>query len=300
VGEAGATIAATSTTDLTVIGCGLMGSAVARTVAAASYDVTVWNRTPEKATALQSDRIMPVQSLREAVSASPRVLVVVSTYEDALGAFRDIPGWEGKALVNVGTSVPAEVDLFGDWAAAAGARYLDGAILVYPKEIGTPSGRAVFSGPADVWKECQDILATLGPGVAYVSENIKGASVLDVAAAGAFFTPAITAYVEAAAYAKACGIDPNELLATCEPMLEILREDMNGLTEALVSDGYESDQVTVATYATAMRSFLEAMRGAGQHARHVQAAVASLAAAEAAGYQDLGLYSLARVTSADA
>jgi 3-hydroxyisobutyrate dehydrogenase-like beta-hydroxyacid dehydrogenase len=277
-----------------------MGSAVARTVAAASYNVTVWNRTPEKAAALQRDRIVPVQSLREAVSASPRVLVVVSTYQAALEAFRDIPGWEGKALVNAGTSVPAEVDMFGDWAAAAGARYLDGAFFVYPKDIGTPSGRALFSGPADVWLECRDILMTLGPGVTYVSEDIKGASVLDVATVGAFFTAAITAYVEAAAYAQACGIDPNELLAMCEPLLRILREHMNGVTQALASDKYESDQVTVATYAAAMRSFLEAMRGAGQHARQVQAAVASLDAAEAAGYQDLGLYSLARVTSADA
>ena len=277
-----------------------MGSAVARAVAAAPYDVTVWNRTPEKATALQGDRILPVASLQEAVNASPRVLVVVSTYQDALDTFRDIAGWEGKAVVNVGTSVPGEVDMFGDWAAAVGARYVDGAILVYPKEIGTPSGRAVFSGPADVWEDFEDILATLGPGVAYVSDDVKGASVLDIATIGAFFTAAITAYLEAAAYAKACGIGPNELLATCEPMLDILRSDMHGLTEALLSDGYESDQVTVATYAAAMRSFLQAMRGAGQHARHVEAAVASLDAAESAGYQDLGLYSLARVTSVDA
>jgi 3-hydroxyisobutyrate dehydrogenase-like beta-hydroxyacid dehydrogenase len=190
--------------------------------------------------------------------------------------------------------------MFGDWAAAVGARYLDGAILVYPREIGTSSGRALFSGPAEVWEDFENILATLGPGVAHVSDNVKGACVLDVAAIGAFFTAAITAYLEAAAYAEACGIGPNELLATCEPLLDILRSDMKGLTEALLSGGYESDQVTVATYAVAMRSFFQAMRAAGQRARHVEAAVASLDAAESAGYQDLGLYSLARVTSADA
>ena len=288
------------TTDVTIIGCGLMGSAVARAIAAASYDLTVWNRTPEKARALQGDRILPVASLQEAIDASPRVLVVVSTYQDALDAFRDVAGWEGKAVVNVGSSAPAEVDVFGEWAGAVGARYLDGAILVYPNEIGTSSGRAVFSGPADVWKDFEGVLATLGAGVAYVSGNVRSASVLDVAAVGAFFTSSVTAYLEAAGYAKACGIGPRELLATCEPLLDILRSDMQGLTEALLSDGYESDQVTVATYAAATRSFLQAMRGAGQRARHVEAAVASLDAAESAGYEDLGLYSLVRVTSVDA
>jgi 3-hydroxyisobutyrate dehydrogenase-like beta-hydroxyacid dehydrogenase len=287
-------------TDITIIGCGLMGSAIAKVIAAASYDVTVWNRTPEKAAVLEADRIMPAASLQEAVNSSPRVLVIVSSYQDALEALRDTAGWEGKALVNAGTSSPADVDVFGDWAAAVGARYLDGVMLAYPADIGTPSGGALFSGPAGVWADLRDILATLGARVIYVSDNLKGACVLDVGAVGGFYTTAITAYLEAAAYAKACGVAPGDLLAVSESLLDILRRDMHGATEAVASERYESSQVTIATYAAAMRSFLQTMRDAGQHARHVEASVASFDAAESAGYQDLGLYSLARVASVDA
>jgi 3-hydroxyisobutyrate dehydrogenase-like beta-hydroxyacid dehydrogenase len=288
------------TTDITVVGCGRMGAAMAQAIAAASYDVTVWNRTHEKAMAVQSERVTPLESLQEAVDASPRVLVIVSSNGDALEVLRETSGWEGKALVNAGTSIPDEVDSFHDWAGAVGARYLDGAMLAYPADIGTESGGALFSGPLDVWEDCKDILATLGAHVVHVSEDVKGACVLDVAAVGAFYTAATSAYLEAAAYAKVCGIPPSKLLAVSEPLLEILRSSMHNATDALASDRYESDQVTIATYAVGMRSFLRTMRDAGQHARHVEAAVAGLDAAESAGYQDLGLFSLARVASVEA
>ena len=36
-------------TDVTCVGLGLMGSALARALLAAGHEVSVWNRTPEKA-----------------------------------------------------------------------------------------------------------------------------------------------------------------------------------------------------------------------------------------------------------
>ena len=38
--------------DVTVIGLGIMGTALARTLLKSGYSVTVWNRSPEKAEAL--------------------------------------------------------------------------------------------------------------------------------------------------------------------------------------------------------------------------------------------------------
>ena len=35
--------------DITVIGLGFMGSALARTLIAGKYNVTIWNRSPTKA-----------------------------------------------------------------------------------------------------------------------------------------------------------------------------------------------------------------------------------------------------------
>ena len=284
-------------TDITIVGCGLMGSAVARATAAASHSVTVWNRSADKANALEGERVHPLTSLQDAVDASPRVFVIVSTYDDALEALSKVVGWEGKTLINAGSSNPSDVTRFASWAESVGARYLDGAIFAYPEDIGTPSASVLFSGAADAWDRSRDILAALGGGVAYLSDNPVEAAVLDIAAAGCFYTCATSAFLEALAFAKAWHIPPANVLAVAEPLVEILGHTMRDAAEAVASEHYESDQVTVATYAEAMRVFLGALRDAGQHARHLGAVVDSFDAAEAAGYGDLGICSLVNVAT---
>jgi len=274
-----------------------MGSAFARATAAASHRVTVWNRSWEKATTLESERIHALTSLQDAVEASPTVLVIVSTYDDALEALSNVVGWDGKTLINAGSSNPSDVSRFASWAASVGARYLDGAIFTYPEDIGTPSARVLFSGAAEAWERSKDILAALGGGVAYVSDNPLEAAVLDIAAVGCFYTCATGAFLEALAFAKTWQIPPANVLAVAEPLVEVLRQTMRDATEAVASEQYESDQVNVATYAEAMRRFLDALRDAGQHARQVGAVVDSFDAAEAAGYADLGFYSLVNVAA---
>jgi 3-hydroxyisobutyrate dehydrogenase-like beta-hydroxyacid dehydrogenase len=274
-----------------------MGSAFARATAAASHSVTVWNRSADKANALESERIHPLASLQDAVDASPTVLVIVSTYDDALEALSNVVGWEGKTLINAGSSNPSDVTRFASWAGSVGARYLDAAIFAYPQDIGTPSASVLFSGAAEAWDRSKDILAALGGRVAYLSDNPVEAAVLDIAAVGCFYTCATSAFLEALAFGKAWQIPPANVLAVAEPLVEILRHTMRDATEAVASDQYESDQVTVATYAEAMRRFLGALRDAGQHAGQVGAVVDSFDAAEAAGYADRGFYSLVNVTA---
>jgi 3-hydroxyisobutyrate dehydrogenase-like beta-hydroxyacid dehydrogenase len=52
------------------LGCGLMGSAVARAVSRAGHDLVVRNRTPAKAEELAGDRVRAVPTAAEAVAAA--------------------------------------------------------------------------------------------------------------------------------------------------------------------------------------------------------------------------------------
>ena len=67
-------------TEITCIGLGLMGSALARALLAAGHRVTVWNRSPGKAEALVGLGAEEATSFSEAVAASPVVLICIDSY----------------------------------------------------------------------------------------------------------------------------------------------------------------------------------------------------------------------------
>lgn len=72
-------------TSVTVLGTGLMGAGMARSLARAGYDVTVWNRTPEKARALADEEgIKVVEDLRDALGGADFLLTMLFD-ADAVG-----------------------------------------------------------------------------------------------------------------------------------------------------------------------------------------------------------------------
>ena len=66
--------------DVTVIGLGAMGSAIANAFLNASYDVTVWNRSPEKMDPFRNTGANWTESVAEAGAASPVVVVCINDY----------------------------------------------------------------------------------------------------------------------------------------------------------------------------------------------------------------------------
>ena len=70
--------AQTGKTSVTVLGTGLMGTGMARSLARAGHDVTVWNRTPEKAAPLaDQDGIKVIENLPEALGGADFVVTML-------------------------------------------------------------------------------------------------------------------------------------------------------------------------------------------------------------------------------
>ena len=57
--------------DISVIGLGAMGSALARTLLGAGRNVTVWNRSPEKIQSLVALGALGSSNFGDALAASP-------------------------------------------------------------------------------------------------------------------------------------------------------------------------------------------------------------------------------------
>ncbi|MGQ0567551.1 MAG: NAD(P)-dependent oxidoreductase [Gemmobacter sp.] len=171
-------------TELSCIGLGLMGSALARAMLAAGYGVSVWNRSPGKAPALVASGAREAPTFAEALAASPVVLICIDNYVSAR-ALLEAEGLAdhlvGRTIVNLTTGTPREAEELSLWVAAQGARYLDGAILCGPDEIGTETGEILVSGDARAWQVAAPLLTGLAGKVRSVGQGVGDAAALDFA-----------------------------------------------------------------------------------------------------------------------
>jgi 3-hydroxyisobutyrate dehydrogenase-like beta-hydroxyacid dehydrogenase len=144
--------------DVSVVGLGAMGSALAKVVLHDGHGVTVWNRTTAKAEPLGEAGATVAADLAAAVGASPVVLVCVDDYtvtrkllaeSDVRAALVD------RVLVQLSTGRPQEARELEEWIRASGAEYLDGAILAYPDQVGSAEAVILVAGPEATFRRCE-------------------------------------------------------------------------------------------------------------------------------------------------
>lgn len=170
--------------DLTVVGLGAMGTALARALMAAGRDVTIWNRTAEKMRPLTEQGARPESSLSDAIAASPRSVICLMNYSLTNNLFKDpqvLEAVAGRNFVQLGTSSPQESQDSQTQFNAWGAGYIDGTIMCWPGNIGTDTGRIAVSGSDAVFADCETDLRILAGDLRYMGSNIRAAATLELA-----------------------------------------------------------------------------------------------------------------------
>jgi 3-hydroxyisobutyrate dehydrogenase-like beta-hydroxyacid dehydrogenase len=204
--------------QVTVIGAGVMGSALARALLAGGHRVTVWNRTRSRAEQLQPAGALVADRLPEAVQDGDLTLMCVANQAAAAELLSDpavIGALSGKALVQLTTGTPADGRRNAATADRLGIRYLDAAIMAYPRDIGTSDAVLLYCGDAATFADLQATLRALGS-AKFVGTDAGRAAVMD-AALIAFFYGTIAGFIHAAALATAEGVAIDELLELSDP-----------------------------------------------------------------------------------
>ena len=170
--------------DITVIGLGLMGAALARAMQRAGHDLTVWNRSPAKMQPFIDDGVAAAPDIVSAIAASPVVLICIDNYaatNTMLQSDDIVPLLTGRTVVQLSTGTPKEAREASDWMTARDVTYLDGAILAGPKSIGTDDAQILLSGDETAYQRAGNLLECLGGTVRYLGTNVRAASALDLA-----------------------------------------------------------------------------------------------------------------------
>jgi 3-hydroxyisobutyrate dehydrogenase-like beta-hydroxyacid dehydrogenase len=199
--------------NISFVGLGEMGSALARTVAGAGHRVTVWNRSAAKAEGFP----VVAATVGEAVKAD---LVVVCLFDhqsvhDVLDPVAE--QLTGVRLLNLTTTSPAGARELAQWATGLGATYLDGGILATPEMIGTPQSRIFYSGDAQLLEDHRAVLELWGS-ADYFGDDAGMASLYDMALLSAMYVMFAGFFHGAAMLARA-GVSAGEFATMAVPWL---------------------------------------------------------------------------------
>jgi 3-hydroxyisobutyrate dehydrogenase-like beta-hydroxyacid dehydrogenase len=168
-------------TRVSVVGLGLLGSAIARAFFDSGYELTVWNRSPERTRAFDGTARV-ASSVAEACNASDVIVVCLIAPDACRSALRH-PAAEqalsGKLIVQLTTTTPGDALDEAGWASRYGATYLGGAILASPATVGTDRAKAFYAGPQDVFDEHRLLLQVLAPNSVYLGDEVGRAATMD-------------------------------------------------------------------------------------------------------------------------
>lgn len=197
--------------DITVIGMGSMGSALAKTILTAGHTVTVWNRDREKSRPLISSGAQVAETIEEAIKASRVILVCLNNYNTTKKLFEEgnsLFTLKDRTVVQMSSGTPQEALRSERWFLESGVNYLDGAILGNPRNIGTEDGQILIAGDEKLWRTCKPILECLAGNFQHIGNKIDSAKILDLA----WLSQRLGMFMgvfQGLLLCKAGGVDPN-------------------------------------------------------------------------------------------
>ncbi|KAF2159740.1 hypothetical protein M409DRAFT_60517 [Zasmidium cellare ATCC 36951] len=142
---------ATPQQDITVLGLGAMGSALALAFRKAGLETHVWNRTVDRpgVKAVLADGGQLKDTAASALEASSLIIVCLYDYESIYSVLSTASKEEfaSKTIVNLTNGTPSEARAMSSWMREREVlQYFDGAIMNTPQHVGTPHAFVLISG----------------------------------------------------------------------------------------------------------------------------------------------------------
>lgn len=199
--------------SVAVLGTGIMGAGMARSLLREGLAVTVWNRSTEKAKPLADDGARVADAAADAVAAAD---VVVTMLFDA-DAVADVMAGaldhtrEGAVWLQTSTVGPAGTARLADLAAGKGVAMLDAPVLGTKAPAENGQLVVLASGPSALRETVAPVLDAIGQKTQWVGEELGDASKLKLAV-NAWIATVVHGVAQSMALARGLGLDPQQFL----------------------------------------------------------------------------------------
>lgn len=220
--------------QVSVLGLGAMGSALAGALVKAGHATTVWNRSQGKADDLVAQGAEAAATARDAVQAGRLVIACLLDHASVREVLEPLTHeLAGRTLINLTTTSPDQSRELAAWADRAGIAYLDGGIMAVPHMIGLPEASILYSGSADVFHQHKPLLELWGS-ADYFGEDAGLASLYDLALLAGMYVM-FAGFLHGAAMVAPAGVTAGEFAARATPWLTAMTGAFQGF--AAVIDG---------------------------------------------------------------
>ncbi len=160
------------------LGLGIMGTGMALRLVKAGFDVTVYNRNPDRAKPLAEAGATVATTAREAVTEADIVISMVSDDPAARAVWADALHGVKPGFIGIESST-VSLEWIKDWAAQVAAR--GGSALDAPvtgSKAAAENGELVFiaGGDAQALEKARPALAAMSKGVVHLGQSGAGAT----------------------------------------------------------------------------------------------------------------------------
>jgi 3-hydroxyisobutyrate dehydrogenase len=160
-------------------GAGMLGSAMARGMRRRAIDVRMWNRTFERAQALEADGAHAFADAAEAARGAERLHLCLRD-DDAVDAVLEaaLPGIApGTAIVDHTTVLPQRVPERAERVRAAGFEFIHAPVFMGPPMAIESTGAMLTSGDATTFERVRPALAAMCSDLRYLGERDDAAAI---------------------------------------------------------------------------------------------------------------------------
>ncbi|MGH9900017.1 MAG: NAD(P)-dependent oxidoreductase [Pyrinomonadaceae bacterium] len=283
--------------DISIIGLGSMGTALARALLNNEHRITIWNRTSAKAEPLVRDGAVLASSAAAAVSASPTVIVCVTDYASSYGTLdtKEVTAaLKGKVLIQLSSGTPQDARDGAVWAQKHGVEYLDGAIMATPIQIGRPDTPIFLSGTETTFRKSELILKSLAGNLIYMGEAVGSASAWDMATLCCMFG-AMFGFFHGARICEEEGLRVDSFGSMIAQISPVIGEMIKNEGEAIQAESYGNPEASMEICAASGELFLKQAREARINAEFPVFLSGLFNKAMAAGYGSEKLASMIKV-----
>ncbi|MGI8631353.1 MAG: NAD(P)-dependent oxidoreductase [Solirubrobacterales bacterium] len=203
-----------------VLGTGIMGGPMARSIAAAGHSVRVWNRTTDKAQALAGDRVEVADSPADAARGADLVVTMLANAQ-ATEAVADsheqafVPAMsEGTPWIQMGTVGLSGTERLAALARSGSVAFIDAPVLGTRGPATDGELVVLGSGPDEVRKQCDPVFEAVGRKTLWLGEAGQGSALKLVV--NTWVVGLVAVLSETVALAEGLDLDPRDFLSLIE------------------------------------------------------------------------------------
>jgi len=286
-------------TDISIIGLGAMGSALARAQMKAGRSVTVWNRNPEKAGPLVADGAVAATTASEAIAASPVIITCVKSHPQTMEVLRNTTNaLPGKTVIELSTGGSEDAEELTRLLESADAEWMIGIINGYPHMIGDQATVLSVVGSEKQWATHGPIIKAMGGSSVHVGDQ---AGMLAVLFAGLFTVRQgfMWGMIYGALACKKAGI-PVQTFSDLIPIsMGMMKPYYDYFAKTAPTASYEDPPATMQTYAAALEDVLASFEALGARDELPRLFVDMANKGMAAGLEDKALTALIEILDRD-